>query len=218
MPIWLTLTSVLDFYHHIWQCETTKYRTTWEIFFVLINTSISMSLAQIDKKFDPFFWIFNVSWKIWFPTIQLRLKSELQPNFILTQFVSNHGKFGEYLSRFGLNNSDCSFCSLSMQSSLHLLLECPAFHLERFRFMIDANIDSTNVRQQVIDFFDSRLIVIYRKSGVAWTSFFGQKPIDLQTLWSSCPRNIVSRGLLAFEKSWKIVKLQLRNDWRYPMF
>ena len=83
--------------------------------------------------------------KMFFPTIQSRLKSKLQPNFVVTQFVSNHGKFGEYLSRFGQNNSSCSFCLSSMQSSLHLLLECPAFNLERSRFMINAKFNNVDV-------------------------------------------------------------------------
>ncbi|KAH9510565.1 hypothetical protein DERF_009087 [Dermatophagoides farinae] len=82
---------------------------------------------------------------MFFPTIQSRLKSKLQPNFVVTQFVSNHGKFGEYLSRFGQNNSSCSFCLSSMQASLHLLLECPAFNLERSRFMINAKFNNVDV-------------------------------------------------------------------------
>ena len=76
-----------------------------------------------------------------FPTIQLRLDPELRPKFVLTQSILNHEKFGGYLYRFGMHNSDCSFCSSLTQFSLNLLLQFSAFHLEWFRFANDANLD-----------------------------------------------------------------------------
>ncbi|KAH9416497.1 hypothetical protein DERP_014546 [Dermatophagoides pteronyssinus] len=73
--------------------------------------------------------------KKFFPTIQHRLDSCLIPGFIITQFLTNHGKFNQYLSRFRISNSSvCNFCSCQVQSSLHLINNCNRFAYERFNF------------------------------------------------------------------------------------
>jgi hypothetical protein len=49
----------------------------------------------------------------YFPTVYDRIKCKkyFVSNFYLTQFMTNHGKFAKYLTRFGVeNNSNCSTC------------------------------------------------------------------------------------------------------------
>src|SRR5699024_10370438 len=60
-----------------------------------------------------------------FPSIEHRRKATgLQLDFILTQFLSGHGKFGSYLFRFNCrDDSDCE-CG-EYQDPEHLLFSCP---------------------------------------------------------------------------------------------
>ena len=44
--------------------------------------------------------------KIYFPNIHCRLQTNFQPNFILTQFLTNHGNFLQYLQQNWQNNTN----------------------------------------------------------------------------------------------------------------
>jgi ribonuclease HI len=70
--------------------------------------------------------------KQFFPSISDRLcVQHLKPNFILTQYLSGHGSFNSYLNRFKLRESDLCDCGLSIESPLHVILECVLFTDER---------------------------------------------------------------------------------------
>lgn len=64
----------------------------------------------------------------YFPSIENRLKNHhFMPNFLLTQVLTNHGNFNEYLCRFALREAHQSTCSgdhISSQNSNHLVFEC----------------------------------------------------------------------------------------------
>lgn len=60
----------------------------------------------------------------------LRTHGEL--NFHLTEFLSGHGNFKEYLHRIGRRNtSHCPACTLKDETPEHVLFECPQFNKER---------------------------------------------------------------------------------------
>lgn len=74
--------------------------------------------------------------ELFFPSVLQRLKCKFTaPSFVTTQFLSGHGKFGNYLERFRLGNNIC-ICEHSDQTVPHLLLECPAFEIRRFELIL----------------------------------------------------------------------------------
>ena len=60
-----------------------------------------------------------------FPTIEHRRKAgPFQLNFVLTQFLSGHGKFGSYLTRFTRRDDPNCECG-NYQDPEHLIFDCP---------------------------------------------------------------------------------------------
>jgi len=50
-------------------------------------------------------------------------------SFHLSQVLTGHGCFGEYLHRFGKSNSDsCALCGASPDNAEHAVFQCDAFH------------------------------------------------------------------------------------------
>lgn len=82
----------------------------------------------------------NLTKTLFFPTVYDRGKCQnVIPNFILTQFLSGHGKFGEYLTRFKIiNNPEC-ICKEQSQTVSHLLFHCPIFWKERYKLLYNIN-------------------------------------------------------------------------------
>lgn len=77
----------------------------------------------------------NITRQLYFPTIYDRLKCKnIVQNFVLSQFLSGHGKFTEYLYRFKLSTSPTCSCGLETQNVHHLLFQCPLFSRERYHF------------------------------------------------------------------------------------
>lgn len=77
----------------------------------------------------------NVTRQLYFPTIYDRLKCKnIVQNFVLSQFLSGHGKFTEYLYRFKLSTSPTCSCGSETQNVHHLLFQCPLFSRERYHF------------------------------------------------------------------------------------
>jgi len=59
------------------------------------------------------------------PTIPHRLSLSLWPNFTLTQFLTNHGKFRSYLHKMKKTSSSTCNCSeQAVQTARHLMTEC----------------------------------------------------------------------------------------------
>ena len=60
-----------------------------------------------------------------FPTIEHRRKAgSFQLNFVLTQFLSGHGKFGSYLTQFTRRDDPNCQCG-NYQDPEHLIFDCP---------------------------------------------------------------------------------------------
>ena len=75
---------------------------------------------------------------LFFPTIYSRFDSKyLFPNFILTQFLTGHGKFKTYLVRFKLIlDTDICLCKESVQTASHFLFDCNVFNRQRYSFKL----------------------------------------------------------------------------------
>ena len=76
----------------------------------------------------------NGKWtKTFFPNLATRRQAaHFAPDFISTQFITEHGKFNAYLNRFHIRRTDHCKCSeLNRQTCRHLLCECPDSATER---------------------------------------------------------------------------------------
>jgi len=70
--------------------------------------------------------------KQFIPTIHYRLSLSLWPNFILTQFLTNHGKFRAYLYKIKKKTSPiCNCPEKAIQTAGHLMTECSLFSRTR---------------------------------------------------------------------------------------
>jgi hypothetical protein len=70
--------------------------------------------------------------KQFIPTIPHRLSLSLWPNFTLTQFLTNHGKFRSYLHK--MKNTSLPFCNCperAVQTASHLMTEFSLFQRNR---------------------------------------------------------------------------------------
>jgi ribonuclease HI len=70
--------------------------------------------------------------KLFIPTIPHRLSLSLWPNYVLTQFLTNHGSFRHYL--FKMNKTPSPHCNCPespVQTAIHLLTECTLFSRDR---------------------------------------------------------------------------------------
>ncbi|KAH9522994.1 hypothetical protein DERF_006547 [Dermatophagoides farinae] len=76
--------------------------------------------------------------KNFFPLVSIRSGINLSPDFILTQFLTNHGKFNRYLNRMRIKDQSSCFCGNPSQTSLHLILKCDRFAAQRYRFEIES--------------------------------------------------------------------------------
>jgi hypothetical protein len=70
--------------------------------------------------------------KQFIPTIFHRLSLFLWPNFLLTQFLTNHGSFRSHLHKMNKTPSpNCSCPPKAIQTARHLLLKCSLFSNDR---------------------------------------------------------------------------------------
>jgi hypothetical protein len=70
--------------------------------------------------------------KLFIPTIFHRTSLPLWPNFLLTQFLTNHGSFRSYLHVINKTPSpNCNCPEKAIQTACHLLLECRTFSRDR---------------------------------------------------------------------------------------
>lgn len=55
-----------------------------------------------------------------------------ETDFYLTQFLTGHGCFREYLQKYGHDDgSDCPYCGNGCENALHIFFECPRYEIER---------------------------------------------------------------------------------------
>lgn len=85
------------------------------------------------------------------PNIKLWLnRKHGDPDYYITQFLSGHGGFKQYLHRFGLADSSvCPFCTDPMQDSRHTFFVCPKFSVNRHR--LESQIQQTITVDNIID-------------------------------------------------------------------
>lgn len=63
-----------------------------------------------------------------FPNIDERLRKTFQPNFHLTQLLTGHGNFREYLNRFNIRDTNyCDCDNVTVQDVNHLIFNCQKF-------------------------------------------------------------------------------------------
>lgn len=73
--------------------------------------------------------------KIFFPDAinAYQVIRKINPIGIITQVMTGHGGFSEYLNRFGCKESPSCICEPDKQENIpHILLECPVHALERY--------------------------------------------------------------------------------------
>ena len=88
--------------------------------------------------------------KKFFPLVSIRSGINLSPDFILTQFLTNHGKFNQYLNRMRIKDQSSCFCGNPSQTSLHLILECDRFAAQRCFFACFCS-DMSNSLSNMLD-------------------------------------------------------------------
>ena len=76
--------------------------------------------------------------KLFFPDVHCRQKTNILPTFILTQFLTNHGKFLQYLHRIGKTISPVCPCEEDNQTAIHLLTRCRLLDTTRPRYLQNA--------------------------------------------------------------------------------
>lgn len=91
--------------------------------------------------------------ELFFPTVLCRFSVRyFIPNFILTQFMTGHGKFGSYFMRFNINSDNGCFCKCqeTVQTVKHVLFECPIFERNRLNLkLLLEECDNTSICKKV---------------------------------------------------------------------
>ncbi|KAJ2939998.1 hypothetical protein O0L34_g14030 [Tuta absoluta] len=94
--------------------------------------------------------------KIFFPdvTTAYRVIRKFEPTFLSTQLLTGHGGFSEYLCRFKCKESPSCICDPNVNESVpHIIMECPAFGLDRFEIesKLDIKITADNIQCIMLD-------------------------------------------------------------------
>jgi hypothetical protein len=109
------------------------------------NTTVAYDAIPINRRKqileDYYIKLWNATYinsanashtKLFIPTIFHRLSLSLWPNFILTQFPTNHGSFRSCLHKMNKTPSPiCKFPEKAAQTARHLLTDCSLFSSER---------------------------------------------------------------------------------------
>ena len=70
--------------------------------------------------------------KMFIPSIYHRLSLPLWPNFLITQFLTNHGSFRSYLHKINkLPSPHCNCPEKPIQTAHHLLFNCSLLQTDR---------------------------------------------------------------------------------------
>lgn len=93
--------------------------------------------------------------KVFFPEAikSYKIVRKMQNNHIVTQILTGHGGFSEYLHRFGCKESPSCRCEDGKHESiLHALTECPIFGRKRYDLEqeIDQNVTEDNIASIMI--------------------------------------------------------------------
>jgi ribonuclease HI len=89
-----------------------------------------------------------------FPTVMDRKKCSNIPDFIMTQFMSGHGKFHKYLTDVTVESDAKCECGALEQTPIHLIMDCPRWVLERLN--LESRIcEMTNSNQVSLSIYSS---------------------------------------------------------------
>nr|XP_049697305.1 uncharacterized protein LOC126054733 [Helicoverpa armigera] len=84
-----------------------------------------------------------------------RIVKQVRPTGVLTQVLTGHGGFSEYLNRFKCKESPSCVCDLNAEESVpHIILECPIF--SRDRYNLECQLDVVLTRDNVRDVMSGR--------------------------------------------------------------
>lgn len=93
--------------------------------------------------------------ELFFPSIETRLQSKIEPEFVLTQFLSGHGIFGSYFERFKIIRENGYLCICKEKQTVHhLLFDCPLFERKRFYLIGHLNYCSVKYDKPLFKIFD----------------------------------------------------------------
>lgn len=116
-------------------------------------------------------------------------------NFHLTQFLSGHGCFRQYLHRFGHTSSaSCPECSNTKETAEHIFFACPRFGLEReeMKAILGEDVNVDNVIQRMCNDADKWNAV---------NRIVTQIMSALQRKWRVEQRHEAYRSVLGFRSS-----------------
>ena len=89
-------------------------------------------------------------------------------NFILTQFLSGHGCFREYLHRFGNAESPlCPTCGQAVETVEHVVFICPRFQSTRREMMAQTGANVAKIVQLICKDERTRAIVDKTVAGIS---------------------------------------------------
>jgi hypothetical protein len=75
---------------------------------------------------------------------RLEIKKHFETDFYLTQMITNHGRFNDYLTRFKLmDNKNCGQC-LEVEDYNHVIFDCIKYEEERAP-LIEKVLENKNV-------------------------------------------------------------------------
>ncbi|KAH9510476.1 hypothetical protein DERF_008996 [Dermatophagoides farinae] len=100
--------------------------------------------------------------KLFFRSVYCRLSLDIKMDFILSQFLSGHGRFGEYLARFRIRFDSYCWCGATVQDPVHLICRCSWFLNERSLLEICSGLDLCEDNLPYwIQFFPDRLFIFF---------------------------------------------------------
>nr|XP_049693341.1 uncharacterized protein LOC126053945 [Helicoverpa armigera] len=77
-----------------------------------------------------------------------RIVKQVRPTGVLTQILTGHGGFSEYLNRFKCKESPSCACDPNAEETVpHIILDCPIFARERYR--LECELDTAISRNTV---------------------------------------------------------------------
>jgi hypothetical protein len=124
---------------------TTRGKQTLEDYYTKIWNAIYVNSANASHT------------KLFIPTIFHRLSLSLWPNFLLTQFLTDHSSFRSYLHKIKKTPSpNCNCPEKAIQTARHLMIECSLF---------------SNDRPAVLKSLPPSLVLKYHINTVSITSF-----------------------------------------------
>ncbi len=110
---------------------SSKHKLWFNACFLCQKTCVSEEHKYLNQK-----WISSETGsktQKYFPTVYHRLQAKkfFRSSYYMTQFITNHGKFNAYLTRFKLKDqSICDNCKIT-ENAQHIIYDCIKFNDQR---------------------------------------------------------------------------------------